>query len=288
MEVLSETIRKIFENKKVVKSMNRNRLIDMRYDFIENFDKMYTINFATTIYKSKPKNFLAIQFLQYCLIFDGRDDKLEFCKKFINRLEIDKEGFFINNQKAKMDLLFLFKIEWDSLRRTNNMSQTFPEFKKRLSRIEKNTDAIAELQKGIEFLIKRMSANKRKGRKRTTRISFMDIFLKEDYGIIVKSLLKENNYISKDGIWRGETGKSNELAVLFYLLKLPKYGLCVIRSSDNKNSIIAFYLEFGLKVDIQGETGGYCTYGNISQEPGASEIRTKFKLIFTSQELKIQ
>ena len=288
MEVLSETIRKKFENNKIVKSWNRNELIDKRYQFIENFDMMYAANFIGTIYKPNPKNFLAIQFLQYCFVFDNREDKLVFCRKFINRLEIDKEGFFIDNPEAKDGLLIIFKVEWDSLRRTNSKSQTFPGFKKRLSRIEKNTDAITELQEGIELLIKRMSANKRKGRRKTTPVSFEEIFLKEDYGIIVKSLLKRNNYINKEGIWRGETGKSNELAVLFYLLKLPKYGLCIIRNSDNKNSIIAFYREFGLKVSIQGEIGGDCTYGNIAQEPGASEIRTKFKLIFTSQKLKIQ
>ena len=111
--------------------------------------------------------------------------------------------------------------------------------------------------------------------------------MEKHYGSTVKKLLKDNGFLKESGEWQGETGKSNELAVLFYLLKLPKHSLCIIRNSDNKNRIIAFYHEFGLKVDIQGETGGYCTYGNIAQESHAIEIRAKFKLIFTPQTLKI-
>ena len=287
MEVISETIRKIFKNNKIIKSWNRNMLIDMRYQFIENFDKMYRVNFNSIILKQNPKNFLAIQFLQYCFVFDDREDKLVFCRKFINRLEIDKEGFFIDNPEAKDGLLILFKIEWDSLRKAINKNQFHSEFIDRLTKIEENTDVISELQKEIKFLVNRTVANKRKGRRKPEPLKYDKIFVEnKEYGKKVKLLLEKNGYLDKDGMWIGESGKRNELAVLFYLLKKPKHNICIIKNTDNKNAIIAFYKEFGLKVSVQGEKGGYCVYNNISQESLALETRAKFKLIFTPQALE--
>lgn len=285
--IASEFFRNLLEKHEKIKSINRNEFVKFRFMFIENFDVAYRAMFLSSKHKPENKSFPTFLFLQYSMIFDDREDKIEFCKKFITRLEADKEDLMVDYAETKEDLLTLFKIEWDSIRKAMKGEKTVGDLHSRVSDTEKKLDSILDLQSQIDLLIADYRSNKRKGRKKSKAIKYLDLFTKEGYGQKVKDVLSDNGYLNQEGMWRGETRKKNELAVLFYLLKLPKYRYMIIRNVDNKNSIIAFYKEFGLKVDVQGETGGYCLYTNISQDPGAAEIREKFKEIFNRDSLRL-
>ena len=117
MEVFSDLIRNVFERNEKIKSINRNSLIGLRYEFIEKFDLTYVLNFQYSKVPPGHKNFLSVQLLQYSFLFDDNTDKLDFCRKFIRKLEIDSEGIFKEFPEDKENLLTLFKIEWDSLRK---------------------------------------------------------------------------------------------------------------------------------------------------------------------------
>lgn len=259
-------------------SKYKDEWVKLRFDYVEDFDDVY--EFLIIRLKLKPisdRMFIYFFFYHYSEIFDDLQDKLDFCIKFIKRFELEKDEIYWISNRNKGYLLGILREEWDSLRKT-------------LREKTANYKVEDSLQNKLDLLIQITTEKEKKRIKRPKRqklVTYDEIFVEAKYGDKVKEILSKNKLIGEDGTWIGETDKSNELAVLFYLLKEPKYNLRIIKGGDKKPKIIAFYNEFNLKVDRQGESGGYCTYGNISNEPGAREIKRKFQLMFNQETLSL-
>ncbi len=280
MEVFSDLIRNVFERNEKIKSINRNSLIGLRYEFIEKFDLTYVLNFKYSKVPPGHKNFLSVQLLQYSFLFDDNTDKLDFCRKFIRKLEIDSEGIFKEFPEDKENLLTLFKIEWDSLRKEEKQSNELTEILNRISRIENNVDLIPELQKNIAMLLKVFDSNSRKKRKPSPKIEYCNLFRNEQVGDELKLIFRKFGYLNKDGSWCGQTVAKNELAIAYYILKEPTYGFQLIKPDDQKPQLIAFYKEFGLQVSEEKKADSYTTYRNIASEPSRRDIHEEFVQIF--------
>jgi hypothetical protein len=277
MKVFSDLVRKVFEKNEKIKSINRNDIIKLRFEFIEKFDLAYFVNFKFSKVPPGHKNFLAVQLLQYSFLFDDNTDKLDFCRKFIRKLEIDSEGIFNEFPEDKENLLTLFKIEWDCLIKEGKQSELLIEGLARISHIEKNVDLIPELQKNINILLKVIDSNSRKKRKPRTKIKYSDLFRHEQVGEELKIIFRKFNYLYVNESWCGQSGAKNELAIAYYILKEPEYGFQLIKRGERKPQLIALYEEFGLNVSEQKDENAYTTYRNISSEPTIGDTHDEFK-----------
>jgi hypothetical protein len=165
MCVFSELALKAFKLKQKTPFSN-NEIIEFRYRFIEDFDMTYKLDLISHKYRQetkpeKPIITLAIHFVKYIFIFDDRRDKLEFCRKFIKRVEEDKEGFFENEPELKAGLLIIFKVEWDSLRSAMKISSDKSDILDRIKSMEFHFDSISSIEMQLTSILEIAKSNKK-------------------------------------------------------------------------------------------------------------------------------
>ena len=284
MIILSEFIRKVFERRNI-EPFNMNTIIEFRYGFIEDFDKTYLLNFITNAYqKEKHKRstieLLTVQFLQYAFIFDTREDKLEFCRKFIKRIEIDKEGFFKDDPDFKDGLLIIFRGEWDSLRQAKNLEPKNTEFSNLILGLESKVDSLASLESEIQHLINYKKHHNRASFKEKKEINYAGLFINKDIGNELKNIFRKYGYLDNRNKWLGQTQAKNELAIAYYVLKEPMYNFRLIKPGNKKGQLLAFYKEFGLNVSENVDSKSYTSIRNLTTEPSRRDLHDQFIHLF--------
>ena len=229
------------------------------------------------------KYFIEAQFVSYSISHDDRIDKLDYCSKYIDRTEIDRDGLFKDFPDVKSNLLQIFKVERDSLRKAiydvNSINDYSFDFLEIFGQIKRSNDAIAELQRSMNSLLDIIKTNKRKGAKKTTTVGYKDIFINEKIAVELKNLFQVHGFTDK-GSWKGQTGAKNELAIAYYILKDPAYGFHLIKPGNKKNQLMALYNELGLKVAEKANQITYTSIRNLTTEPTRGETHDEFIRIF--------
>ena len=228
--------------------------------------------------------FIENQFISYSLTHDDRYDKLDYCNNYINKTIADQEGLFKDFPHVKNDLLLIFKVEQDSLRKSiygaNYIKEYTLDFNDIFGQLKRNNDTIAELQRCINILLDKVNSNKRKSTNKKIALEYKDIFKNEKIAIELKNLFQTNGFTDKSGKWNGLTGAKNELAIAYYVLKDPAYGFHFIKPGDKKNQLMALYNEFGLKVTEKADQNSDTSIRNLTTEPTPGETHDEFIRIF--------
>lgn len=228
-------------------------------------------------------------FFKYLVLkFNGNLRYIETSLEFFDQ-------FYIKNRNEKLQYYKnIVEILKDDKR---NFLEQYPEFRKKLYRhyselrcnLKDNLDSdekltkedLLRLKEDIKDCIQASKKPYRKIFKSKNSITYSSLFINPEHPQKLKELLLQNDYLNNDFSWKGTTQKKNELAIAFYVLREDKFGIKAIKhQDDNKNQIICFYKEFGLKVKRNSEEEGHVTYYNISVIPKNRETIQKFKLLF--------
>ncbi|MDX8340548.1 hypothetical protein SLH46_15215 [Draconibacterium sp. IB214405] len=280
METWSDIIKKKYGESEKIKSLDKSKLLALKYHAVENFDLFYHLNFSVSKIKPGHKNFLAVQLLQYSVFFDNNEDKITFCQKIIDKLELDIEGTFKNYPDDREGLLTFFRMEWDGHRKKNNKTDESEALLKRLSSIEERVSLIPQLQ---HCIVEMMNAKSKKTQKRSpSKVKYEDLFKYKETPEALKEIFRKHGYIDKNDCWQGQTGAKNELAIAYFVLKEPEYGFQLIKQGGKKPQLIALYREFGLQVSEQLVSNTYVTIRNLTTRPSESDSHDEFKRTFRS------
>lgn len=84
----------------------------------------------------------------------------------------------------------------------------------------------------------------------------------------LKTILKTNSFLDKDGDWKGLTTKKNELSNLYFLFVDKE----IFRKYDSVPRIKMFYREFGIIVGEKKEPGIDTVRVNVTRRPNNPEI----------------
>jgi hypothetical protein len=123
------------------------------------------------------------------------------------------------------------------------------------------------------------SEKKGPGRKKVV-VKYNDLFKNKETGKELVKIFRKYHYTDKNNLWIGESKVKNELAIAYYVLKLPEHEFQLIKTGDKKNQLIAFYKEFGLTVAKRIEDGVYTTERNLLTEPAYGDVHDNFKSLF--------
>lgn len=279
MVILSEAVKEYCQRSEKVRVINPNILIEMRFQFVENFELFYRLNFMTQ-YKPSHKHFVVLQFIQYSLIFDSREDKLDFCKKFIQNLEFDTDGFFKDAGDVKENLLNLFRIEWDSLRKAMVGNTSTNDYDSLISAIRYMQCGLDVMQDNLKAIANKSKTSSRRVTGNSKPVEYSSIFIKKEVGIELKNILQKYGYTDKNGVWCTSNVAQNSLAIAYYVLREPGHGFELISNRNKqKPQLIALYKEFGLQVDGEVKTR-YVTYRNLATEPTYGRLHDEYASIF--------